>query len=458
MIREFYEDLFAKLNLKIFFAVISMEKSDEEIKQDHFHGYVYCEDHYLNIVNLDIQLKKPVAVFYHNKDVVHMVLNENINGLEQYKLIMETWGATNYKVLTHAHPNIKFRKNYGSSVAMIEYVIKQRYSMWSTADVDAYLLRLKTCGENKKGRKREPDWALWKLNGMTLKDVLLKLKNDYPAEMVKNYHRWSAGIHMVFGRSKEDFLVKPEREYWIPLKVYDWCMNVLKPFIVNSKNKKWLIEHRMDRPTTLIWEGPSQIGKTSFFRSLCDHNYYQFRFDGMEDFEEDFPLIIIDDFAKEITKYFPDWKCWLGGQTNFAINPKFGRRRKIDWGHPCVFLTNYKNIFTEENGFNSSDLEYIKKNCIHVVSDKRELWKKPSNSIDLYKYIKINIGEFRNQLLRNEEPAASPAEREYQENIPILINDIGSSPLYKKRPVWEQPLNGRLIKKIRRTGSGSLWY
>jgi len=62
----------------------------------------------------------------------------------------------------------------------------------------------------------------------------------------------------------------------------------------------------MDSQDLKVGIGPSKIGKTTIVRSTCPLNYYQFGFDGMEDFDEYKSRIILNDFVKEVPKFMPN--------------------------------------------------------------------------------------------------------------------------------------------------------
>ena len=356
-----------------------------------------------------------------------------------------------WTLITDAHPNIEpVSKNTDARV--IRYCIKQNQVIRSDFVIEDKLKYFDNILKNKtvktvKNKKREPDWKSMKKNGWSLDQVLDFLKEEFPNEIINNYYKWSAGIHMVFGKSKKtDFEVNYKKTYWIPNKYLDWVKNELKPFVLNRNNQTWLDKNRFNRPKSVVWIGPTQIGKTTVVRSTCCHNYYQFGFDGMEDFESNNPITILDDFAKKVPNFLPNWKCWLGSQTDFTINPKYGRRRRVEWGHPTVFLNNNNILDKTISEFSTEDLDYINNNCVIIFSGRRKLWVKPTDLEELASCTEITIEELRKLAGYEEEliePPTSEEVEEFKEN--------------KKRFLEEEPLKGRLIKKIRRTGSG-FWY
>ena len=354
-------------------------------------------------------------------------------------------------LITDAHPNIK-PVTKGTDGEVIRYCTKQNGTIRSDFEFNDRLKKLDEQVKEKSRKrtrkeKREPDWSMMKKNGWTLNQVLEFIKEEFPSEIINNYYKWSSGIHMVFGANKQiSFEIDYEKEYWLPNKYLDWVKTHLRPFVINRNNQEWINKNRNLRPKSLIWIGPTQIAKTTVVRSTCDCNYYQFGFDGMEDFQSNKPLTIIDDFAKKVVNFLPNWKCWLGSQTDFTINPKYGRRKRIEWGHPCAFLNNNNIIDKTISEFSDQDLDYITNNCVIIYSGKRKLWEKPNSLDELSKTTKISVKQLRILAGYEDEITEPPSEL-----------DVEFTKEFKRRRILETPLKGRLVRKIRRTGSG-YWY
>ncbi|OUM68909.1 hypothetical protein PIROE2DRAFT_57772 [Piromyces sp. E2] len=435
-------------------VLVSKEHADEDIRRDHIHEYWHWLGNNAPCIRSenywDIPLKRPIVSFYIDVNGKKMVEHEefydsfmNDDDIEAYCIENN---FVDWKLITDSHPNIKVVTR-GTDAEVIRYCIKQKFVSRSDFNVEERLKELDSKVKYKtinkvKNQKREPDWKLMKKNGWTLTQVLDFIKEEFPGEVVRNYHKWSAGIHMVYGKSKiVSFEIDYEKEYWLPNKYLDWVKNYLRPFVINQNNKEWQRKNRFTRPNSLIWIGTTGTGKTTVVRSTCDTNYYQFGFDGMEDFEEDYPLTVLDDFAKEIPKFLPNWKCWLGAQTDFTINPKYGRRRRVNWGHPCAFLNNNDIMDKTVSEFTNNDLLYLQRNCIIIYTGDRKLWEKPTDLEELASSTKITVKELR-KLAGYEEQEEPKSEMDEQPA--------------KRRRLY-QPLNWRLVKKIRRTGSG-FWY
>ena len=381
--------------------------------------------------------------FFFNEDDIEAYCQEN----NYDKWILKTSCHPNIEVIKKDEDGNVIRyciKQGGEKIT--DFNIKERIKYWDDLVKEKTRKRLNPNGKNKKVKK-EPDWTMMKKSGWSLQQVIDFIKEEFPSEMVNNYYKWSAGIHAVYGSSKSiNWNIEYEKEYWIPNKYINWVKNYLRPFVINRNDKKWLKKNRNLRPKSLIWIGPTQIAKTTITRSTCDNNYYQFGFDGMEDFDCDKPVTIIDDFAKKVTAFLPGWKCWLGSQTDFTVNPKYGRRKRIEWGHPTIFLNNNNILDKTISEFSDEDLDYIYNNCIVIYSGKRKLWEKPTDLEELASCTKLSVIELRKLAGYDDELIEPPSE--------IDIEEIKRE---KRRLILKEPVKGRLIKKIRRTGSG-YWY
>ena len=196
----------------------------------------------------------------------------------------------------------------------------------------------------------------------------------------------------------------------------------------------------MDRPGSLVWIGDSQTAKSTVCKSLFLCNYYHTLIDGMVDFDENAPCVILDDFHPEIKKFLPSWKCWLGCQTKFTVNPKFGKRRKINWGHPCIWLNNYDLFESNEresvkDKFTKEDISYLNINCTFINTGSQKLWEEPKG-LEKNLYTKIKIRDYRPDLVEKEKE-----EQKQQEQINICT--CGDCSLcYDRNPELKQQLDG----------------
>ena len=217
------------------------------------------------------------------------------------------------------------------------------------------------------------------------------------------------------------------------------------PFYIHRMDEEWLSNHRMDRPKNLVWTGESQCGKTTFITSVTISNYYHTLIDGLESFDSNAPCVVLDDFHPEIKKYLPGWRCWLGSQNRFTVNPKYGRRRKITWGHPCVFLNNFDirtygqefddfgRIKGNKEILNKEELRYLDVNCIFVDTANIKLYEDQSKREG---WVKICIRDYRHDLIDSES-----------ESIPTTVDDE-ETPRHKRTRSSESELEQSKIARI----------
>lgn len=473
MIKSHWEDLLKKDEDKYF--ILSEENEDEKIKRKHFHGWFSLgQRRWLSKNNVDIKLKQPVVAIYEenvgNGNVVGYLTLENpfkkdeiVEHFEEIdEKVKSIFGNHEWKVLWKAHPNIQ-NKGYGKSEDMINYVIKQHGKIYTSHDLDLIKEKFKT---KQKKRKIEewPDFELMKRNGWDADTALNYLKDNYANWITKNWSRVEAGFYLLFSNTNEQFEANLNQEFWIPIQVWNWYNNELLPYIKNMNDKNWLKTNRNNRPKSLWWVGPSKTGKTTFMRSVCPNNYYFMLFDGMQNFNSNKPLTIIDDFGKEWNKYFTTWKVWAGCQTDFTFNPKYGRRRKISWGHPTAFLMNEYPIINNDNENNEATNDYIRENVIVVKTDNRKLWIKPKEEF-LYKKIKISdlyywkyLNKNNNQLetVDNKEEKnkkETEGRLDKKEEHPVEIQEPNQNEFYPTENertqewIYEEELPGNISKR-----------
>jgi len=73
---------------------------------------------------------------------------------------------------------------------------------------------------------------------------------------------------------------------------------------------------------------------------------------------------IFDDIQGGI-KFFPGFKNWLGGQSQFQVKVMYKDPVLIDWGRPCIWLSN-KDPRAE---MDHEDVEWMEANCTFVNLD-----------------------------------------------------------------------------------------
>lgn len=143
------------------------------------------------------------------------------------------------------------------------------------------------------------------------------------------------------------------------------------PTETEAEDVEWMRIHRPDgkrskRPKSLIVYGDSRLGKTLFATNLGPHVHWQ----------KDFNLRKLLNMGVEKVDYavFDDigwhnpalkgegFKAWLGGNRSFDVSDKYDRKVTLEWGKPCIVLTN-RNPY---KGLDSDDTKWLVRNCIYV--------------------------------------------------------------------------------------------
>ncbi|KAG4107683.1 hypothetical protein H8356DRAFT_1417052 [Neocallimastix lanati (nom. inval.)] len=190
--------------------VISKEEQDENIKKKKKKP--------IFIFGLKIIKNKKIAI---SKLALDIPLNHPVNDV--YKGTFDESEVLGYL------PDKKF----GSTKDIINYITKQIGKFKSNLPIDKLQEKHKYY---YRKYELKPNWQ------------------EYPNEVVKNYHNKAAGIHLVFGKTVKEFIEKREPNYRL--------RNTVNPYIENKNNKDWIRSKRINRPKTLVWFGKSQIGKT----------------------------------------------------------------------------------------------------------------------------------------------------------------------------------------------------
>ena len=454
--------------------IIAKEEPHEERRDDkgkliekgvtrkHFHIWVKTDSPMnVSVKAWDIELLNPVWVEGDFDEE-----NPHSGYFNSKEEIIEKFGdEKGYKKISKAHPNIKGKK-YGHTIYMIDYVTKQYSSVWSNVDLETLKEKYRNDFKNnynENGKKKSPEdiinFPALKKKGMTAQEALVFIQENHSSLFFRYWHKWETPFYKYFSENKDEDIINLDAEYWVPKEVIQYWNETYKPYYENRKNRDWLRKHRMDRPGTLLWIGKSQCGKSSVCKSIFMGNYYHTLIDGMVDFDENAPCVILDDFHPEVKKYLPSWKCWLGCQTKFTVNPKFGKRRKINWGHPCIWLNNYDiyeynkdDEIVKRNKFVQEDLDYLYTNCLYVDTKDHKLWEEPRNPEN---WVKIKVRDYRPDLVEEENEKLSkevepPSERECdtnQENEPVLIPQVdGDWDIEEEYPVWDQENDPEGIK------------
>lgn len=453
------------------YGLIVKEEPDEKINRVHFHGLFWLppnEKKRFNITSKALDLDLPNQVISvqvgtpDQGEAAYDYININeFTALSGNKYGEVTWTKGNiewaiiqkygkqlpWKILTKAHPNLEGWK-YGELEDIFLYCLKQNHEKWASDTIDQLKLAIQQEKEFQKQspNSKKPNWGAMRANGMGFDEAVEFLKENFPNEFMDHWHKWEPAALKFFDVKEEVEEIDWEAEYWIPIKIINWFDNNVRIFTDHMNDKEWQRKNRNRRPMSLIWIGKSKRGKTTIAKAFMG-NYYQHLMDGFHSFKSNAPVTVIDDFHWDFNKYFTNWRCWLGAQNKFTVNPKYGRRKKLDWGHPVVVLHN-KEIVTYEGrncSFDEEDMEYINENCIIINTGSQYLWEKPNvNPVELLKWRKVKLEYFKPSWMKTEEPKTSPVATSTPIDTHLIESDDELPPVEE---IWDEIMkeidNGR---------------
>lgn len=183
------------------------------------------------------------------------------------------------------------------------------------------------------------------------KDDATPLQSIPPFEFTEK-RKWS---ELNDTTSKEEFMatalqISP-RDYYLNLERLEYAANkkfkITSPpftpkysidsFIIPHIIKVWQDQFIDDRPKSLLIIGDSRLGKTQLIRTLYPTATYWYSMINLDTFNRSCPIVIFDDFEWD---KIPCKKGWLGAQSTIVVSDKYRKKQTIEWGRPCVILTN----------------------------------------------------------------------------------------------------------------------
>ena len=369
---------------------------------------------------------------------MHAKMDQYINDLNihQYNTnIIEKWD-----LLTVAHPNIQLKKEYGDKYLMLKYVIKQKLVARANFDVEEELKYLeehreellkrveelttqemlkelqlnsidelielckkyvkklknkkrkvnKSSSSNKRKGNNEPsEWEftqkirelLIENVGITKNEVLkiIKENEDYWHIYTSKYVNYSKLINDLF-KNKPNSKPKLDynRKFYLPKKLYEYCL-WLNKWVENwMTGKTELLEHR---PLGLVLIGASRTGKTSLMSLFGPFSYFKnvWNIDNWEGLP---PYTIMDDMdagdeGKGLS--FCWYKPFFGAQDCMTVTDKYRPKEDIVNGKPLIWINNYDITDTFKSEVAQ---DYIRKNMIYVNIGNKPLFEKTPDWIE----------------------------------------------------------------------------
>lgn len=369
----------------------------------------------------------------------------------------------NDEKLTYAHPNIKFKgdkteRYCKDTYTMLDYVTKQRkeraeeeFEIYSNFDWKTTIETLekklnKPKKNNSELKQLEYDFCMW------IKDQILRRPNATKSEIINDLMKnkdftWvyfskhinynSLFDHFYKGKKSE----KPNPYYgifYVPilLKTY---LDYLDDFV-----KRWYEGNvkRGERPKCLYLSGSGNCGKTSLLSCFGTFSYWCTCWN-INNWEGEASYNFFDDYdgsedykGNQLKSNWTLLKPWIGGQDLVTISGKFKQPLTVANNKPCIFISNkhFEDRFPEDareyfhdckatiinlpkgkNLYTNYENEYINSGLIFsenwVKYDTRKTWY----------YLNKVAPNVEN---KENEPPASPANKEYEENEPILLPDL----------------------------------
>lgn len=136
-----------------------------------------------------------------------------------------------------------------------------------------------------------------------------------------------------------------------------------QPFLIPNPNLS--LTCGLGRVRSLVLYGETRTGKTVWARSLGRHGYSAGLFNLAEHIASDHEYNVFDDIAGG-AKFFPQYKQWLGCQSNFTSSDKYTKKVLIRGGLPAIWIGN-----TDPRLEGVWDNDWLEGNCtfIDVGSD-----------------------------------------------------------------------------------------
>jgi len=434
---------------------ISKEKGHENGDiHDHFHVYLKYVGN--NKRGFSIKGKNAERIWDIKLEINTPELEHAFNS--------DNWPKNkNNEKLTYAHPNIKFKgdktdKYCKNSYTMLDYVTKQRkerpeeeFEIYSNFDWKSTLEELEKKlkkQNNKKDELKQLEWdfCIW------IKDQILTRPRATKAEIIKdimdneNFTCIFLSKHINYDHVFDYFYKGKKSEkpnpyygiFYVPIILKDY-LDYLDDFV-----KRWYEGKvkRGERPKCLYLSGSGNCGKTSLLSCFGTFSYWCTCWN-INNWEGEASYNFFDDYdgsedykGNQLKSNWTLLKPWIGGQDLVTISGKFKQPTTVANNKPCIFISNKhfddrfpedareyfhdckativnlpkgENLYTKPINFNTNNLDFYVKNWTEY--DTRKTWY----------YLNKIAPKLEN---KENEPPASPANKEYLENEPVLLPEL----------------------------------
>jgi len=118
------------------------------------------------------------------------------------------------------------------------------------------------------------------------------------------------------------------------------------------------------RPKCLCIIGPSRLGKTLVARSWGVHSYFHGNW-SVEQYNPNATYNVFDDIKGQLDGF--DFKSFMGGQFDITVTDKYHKKKTVENGKPCVYLSNHDPLTTRRG---REHRDWLVANCVFAYVDK----------------------------------------------------------------------------------------
>ncbi|ALR86811.1 Rep [Turnip leaf roll virus] len=251
------------------------------------------------------------------------------------------------------HPNIQGAK---SSSDVKSYIEKDGdYLDWGQFQIDGRSAR--------GGQQTVNDASAEALNAASAEAALAIIREKLPHDFLFKYHNLKPNLAAIFAPPPAVYTPPfTHTQFNIPEEIRQWVNNNF--ILEEASSPAGPTKHKripsIERPQSIIIEGPSRTGKTLWARSLGTHNYITGHLDfSARVYHDDVEYNVIDDVDPHYLK-MKHWKHLIGAQKEWQTNLKYGKPRIIKGGVPSIILCNPGDGASYKDFLDKSENEALK--------------------------------------------------------------------------------------------------